>query len=343
MRFILIILLVNLSSCWAYRAFTVRNLKLTDHTKLPSVVIEKSTKPFHFQEMKNKSRYKELEVYVDSLISETHTAAFLIIRNDTLIYEKYFMGFDENSMLPSNSMAKSFTGTLVGIALLEGAITSDREPITNYLPELVKKDKRFSQITIRHLLDMRSGLDFREYPYSLKSDAVRLGFRPHLVKHIFKAAKIREAPGRFKYQSINTQLLGLIVERATNMSLQDYLQKKLWESMGAEHDATWNVDSKKRKHVIISAAINATARDFAKLGRVYLNNGVSNTKQVVGREWVRPISNVDTMEKYDGYKNQWWNRRLSEPFANALVAQASKKTKKKCRVTEKRSRFLPAT
>src|SRR5215203_1953555 len=159
MRFIVMSLLFSLSSCWMLRAYKVRNLKLTDHRKLPSVPIAKSDDPFEFIDAHDKNKYKKVEILADSMISNTETAALLIIRNDSMIYEKYFTGFDNNSLFPSNSMAKSFIGTLVGIALLEGKIKSEDEPITKYLPELGKRDSRFHEITIKHLLDMRSGLD----------------------------------------------------------------------------------------------------------------------------------------------------------------------------------------
>jgi CubicO group peptidase (beta-lactamase class C family) len=296
------------------RAFKVRKLQLTDHRRLPSVPISKSDHPFYFKKTGN---YKNIELFVDSLVLHTETAAFLVIRNDSLLYEKYFMGFDENSILPSNSMAKSFTGTLVGIALYEGKIKSANEPITNYLPELGARDPRFHKITIQHLLDMRSGLDFNEGSYNLGDDAVKLGFRRDLVKHLLKA-KIKEEPGKFKYQSINPQLLGLIVERATGKKLQDYFQEKLWKPFGAENDATWNVDSRKRKHVLTSAAINATAHDFAKLGRLYLQKG-KLSDQLISTDWIRTVANADTLEKYEGYKNQWWNKRGTQYYKDSVV------------------------
>lgn len=237
------------------------------------------------------------------------------------------MGFDNDDLFPSNSMAKAYTGTLVSIALDEGWIKSDQDPVTRYLPELAKTDQRFHNITIRHLLDMRSGLDFNEGAYNLRDDAVKLGFRPNLQKHILKI-KIAEAPGRFNYQSINTQLLGLIVQRATGQPLQQYMVEKIWKPIGTEKDATWNVDSKKRNQVLMSAAINATARDFAKFGRLYLQKGKLNGQQVVNAEWIRQIANADTMEKYDGYKSQFWNNRVTQEFKDSIRAVRTKRNKK---------------
>lgn len=316
-------LLTCCTSCWLMRAYKLRKMRLTDHTKLPSVVIQKSNEPFYFKSTSGLPQYQLISDYLDSQLPASRTAAFLVIRNDSILYEKYFNGFDHQSILPSNSMAKSFTGTLVSIAVDEGAIKSTSEPVTNYLPELLKNDKNFSRITIQHLMDMRSGIDVNEGSYDLKDDAIRIGLRPNLKKHLLKI-KIAEPPGRFRYQSANTQLLTLIVEKATGKRLYQYLEEKIWKPLGMESDATWNVDSKKRKLVLGSAGLNAITVDFAKLGRLYLNNGTWNEKQVLNPSWVSAVSHPDSMDKYGGYKNQWWNRAAYHTFSDSLEAVAFK-------------------
>jgi CubicO group peptidase (beta-lactamase class C family) len=315
MRILFFMFLVSLSSCWVMRAYKVRKLQLTDHEKLPFVRINASNQPFRFIQGNPDSSCAGLSTYLDSLLPSTHTAAFLVIRNDSIIYEKYYDGFHAASLLPSNSMAKSFTSTLLSIALDEGKIRSLSEPITNYLPELAQRDSRFCQITIQHLLDMRSGFAFREGRYDLKDESIRLGLKRNLEKNLLKV-KIAQPPGKFRYQSINTQLLGLIVERATGERLFTYLEKKLWKPLGAEHQATWNVDSRKRKQVLTSAGLNATIRDFAKLGRLYLNKGKWEGRQVINESWVSNIASIDSMQTYGGYKNQWWSKMASRSFRN---------------------------
>lgn len=321
------LLLFPLASCWWARVYRLRKMNLTDHQKLPSVVIHKPEKSFPFIDASGQTKYNELKQYLDSGLASTHTAAFLVVRNDSIIYENYFDGFTKEDILPSNSMAKSFTGTLVRMALNEGKIRSLSEPMTNYIPELLKRDSNFKRITIQHLLDMRSGLDFNEGSYDLKDDAIRMGLRPNLRKHMLKI-KIAEPPGRFHYQSINAQFLGMIVERATGKKLSAYMEEKLWRPLGAEHDATWNVDSKKRKTVLASAGLNATPRDFAKLGQLYLNKGSWNNKQILDSAWVNLISNIDSMEKYGGYKNQWWSRTVFRPFDDSVSAVTFAKANK---------------
>lgn len=319
--FIAALILFSLSSCWAMRAYKVRKLRLTDHEKLPYVHIQASSEPFTFIEAQGHPSNRELKAYLDSQLQNSQTAAFLVIRNDSILYEGYFNGFDRNSILPSNSMAKSFTGTLVGIALEEGKIKSLSEPVTNYIPELLETDPAYARITLQHLLDMRSGLQFNEGSYDLKDDAVKLGFRPNIKKHMIKVP-IAQEPGRFRYQSVNTQLLGLVVERATGKKLSAYLEEKIWKPMGAERGATWNVDSRKRKQEIASAGLNAVARDFVRFGMLYINGGRSGGKQIINEQWVNTVASLDTMDKYGGYKNQWWSRQAFRSFHDSLEAIA---------------------
>jgi CubicO group peptidase (beta-lactamase class C family) len=164
---------------------------------------------------------------------------------------------------------------------------------------------------------MRSGLDFNEGRYDLNDDAIRYGLRRNLKKHLLRI-KIAEPPGRFRYQSANTQFLGLILERVTGKKLCVYLEEKIWKPLGMEHDATWNVDSKKRKREFASAGLNAIPRDFAKFGQLYVNKGKWKGQQIVDEEWVNAIASADTMTKYGGYKNQWWSR--TNPRTGAFSA-----------------------
>ena len=317
--FIVLLFTLSLSSCWMARGYKVRNFNLTDHERIPFVTIQKSENPQPFPIAKDTSAYIDIRNYLDTTLPFTYTAAFLVIKNDSIIYERYFNGFNQSSLLPSFSVAKSYVGTLVGVAIDEGKITSTAEPITNYLPELLKRDKRFEDITIQHLLDMRSGIKFNEGTYNAKDDAIRLGFRPNLLKYALKL-EIEKAPGTYKYQSINTELLALIVERTTGKKISSYLQEKLWQPLGAEYNATWNVDSRKRKQEIAFAGLNATARDFAKLGRLYLQKGKWNGQTLLNPRWVSAVNNVDSMRVSNFYRNQWWSRPEYKYFKDSLSA-----------------------
>lgn len=320
LRLLFCLLLTGFSSCYLVRGYRIRKFNLRDHEKLPYAGIIKSDKPYHFAEAKDKGGHEKLWTFLDSTLPNSYTAGFLILKNDTIIYEKYFNGFDSSSLLPSFSVAKSFVSTMVAIAIAEGRIGSAQDPITQYIPELLKTDGRYARITLQHLLDMRSGLQFDETAYGLKDDAVKLALRPNILKYALKVKIGREPGGPFVYQSINTEFLALAVERATGKKISAYLQEKLWQPLGAESNATWNVDSKKRKQEIAYAALNATARDFARLGLLFLHGGNWNGQQLIPAAWVATVSSPDTMEKYDGYKNQWWSNVVSKIFQDSLSA-----------------------
>jgi CubicO group peptidase (beta-lactamase class C family) len=320
MRIILFLFLtIVLSSCWVVRGYKVRKFNLADHARMPSVPVQKADQPYQFINAKTDPGFSQLAVRLDKELESSLTAAFVVIRNDSILYERYFNGFSEQSLFPSFSIAKSYISTLMAIAIEEGKIPSTQVPVTKYLPELLKTDKAWAKVTLQHLLDMRSGASFRENGKGI-DDAIKLGFRPNLPKHAFKTKMEREPGETFIYQSVNTELLGLVLERATGMKVSAYLQEKIWKPLGAEYNATWNVDNKRRKNELAFAGLNATARDFAKLGQLYLNEGKWNGKQIVNADWIRKVSRVDSMEKMHGYHNQWWSRYRYKYFKDSTEA-----------------------
>jgi CubicO group peptidase (beta-lactamase class C family) len=304
-------------SCYMVRAYKFRKFKLTDHTKLDSKKVEPALPSYQYSSG-HQNNYAAASSWLDENLKNTHTASFLVIKNDSIVYEKYFDGFTRQSLFPSFSVAKSFVSTLVGIAYEEGKIKSLQAPITNYLPELLKTDKRFGDITIQHLLDMRSGIKWSEGGYGLKDDAIKLGFRPNMWKYI-KKIKIDTAPkDDSEYKSINTMLLGIIIKRAMGKNLVAYLQEKIWQPLGMETAATWNTD--KKGLPITYGGLNATARDFAKLGSLFLKQGSWNGKQIISKQWINNSVHEDTMFAYNGYRNQWWGESAYSYFKDSVEA-----------------------
>ncbi|MEP7080527.1 MAG: serine hydrolase [Ginsengibacter sp.] len=315
----LLIVATTLSSCYAIRAYKYRKLNLSDVNKMPSVAIEKGNNPDLFLVGKLEGAYQRMGKKLDSVLADTYTAAFLIIRNDSIIYEKYFDDFGEHSLLPSFSVAKSFVGTLVGIASDEGKISVNAS-ITDYIPELKKNDARFEKITIRNLLDMRSGILFKEGTYNLKDDAIKMAFRPNTIKQLRKL-KIEKPSGcEFNYQSINTYLLAIALQCVTGKKISAYLSEKIWKPAGMEYNATWTVDSKAHQREIAYAGLNATARDFARLGKIYLEKGTVNNHHILSEQWINATINKDTLQKYDGYRNQFWGVDRYKVFSDSLDA-----------------------
>ncbi len=238
------------------------------------------------------------------------TTAFLVIHDDKLLYERYFNGYGERSLNTSFSMAKSFASALVGIAIDDGYIKSVDEPITNYIPELLKKDKRFESITIRNLLTMSSGIKYEEggnLPWSETADDTRTYYATDL-RELALDCRIDGKPGEyFEYNNYNPLLVGLILERATGMPVARYLQEKLWKPLGMEADGSWSLDSTSSGFEKMESGVNARARDFARFGLLFAKEGTWRGKQLISQEWVEESTRPDTSTDPSlNYQYFWW-------------------------------------
>lgn len=314
-RFIIFFIITGmffLVSCTVGRFFYWNFADINDYKKFKYLTVSKPETPFKF--IKNSKglpfdtiSYNGTTYKFDDFFELNKSAAFLIIKNDTILYEKYFLDRNESSYVPSFSMAKSFVSALIGIAVSEGSIKSIHDPITNYIPELKKNDERFSKITIEHLLNMRSGILFKEKYINPFGNVAKSYYGRNLLAQL-KKLKIKSEPDKkFEYISENTQILSFILEQATGEKIPEYLQEKIWKPLGMEYDATWSIDSKKHKEAKAFCCINAVALDFAKFGRLYLNGGKWNGKQIVPEEWVKKSTIIDDSSKDPFYSYQWWH------------------------------------
>ena len=243
-------------------------------------------------------------------LESSGTTAFLVIHEDKLVYERYFNGYDESSLNTSLSMAKSYASALVGIAIDEGYIKSENEPITNYIPGLLKKDKRFESITIRNLLTMSSGIKYEEggdLPWSEEADDTKTYYSTDL-RELALNCRIEGKPGEyFEYNNYNPLLVGLILERATGMSVSRYLQEKLWKPMGMETDGSWSLDSTRSGFEKMESGVNARARDFGRFGMLFAGEGDWEGRQLISRGWVEESTRVDTRTDPSlEYQYFWW-------------------------------------
>jgi CubicO group peptidase (beta-lactamase class C family) len=259
-----------------------------------------------------------------TFLDQNHTLAFLIIRNDTLLYEHYFKGTDSASIMPSFSVSKSFVSALIGIAIGEGKIRSVDQPVTDFIPELLDNDTAFRQITIDDLLNMRSGVRFNEGYLSPFADMAKYYYGTNLQKYVLKL-KIEQPPDEvYKYQSVNTLLLGMVLERATGVPLNEYLSEKLWKPLGMSTDIGWSIDSERHGTIKAFCCLDAPARDFARFGRLYLNDGKWKDKQIIPEEWVKETMQI-VNDSRDGqgysYTRHWRVKDDGAIFAKGLLGQ----------------------
>jgi len=239
---------------------------------------------------------------VESFLAKTHTTSFMVLKNDTIIYENYFNGFQRDSISQVFSITKAVVSALVGIAIAEGDIKSLEQPVADFIPEFGKDDRQ--HIQIGHLLNMTSGLAFDDYRTLLK--VLRLYYNPKIDQFIRKV-KLKHEPGtHFAYKSISTQVLGVCLEQATGRSVADYLEEKIWRPAGMARPAEWNLATGSRDEIMFGG-LCTHARDLAKFGRLYLNNGRCGERQIVPKGWVLRSRQRDTTGgNWWGYSNCWW-------------------------------------
>lgn len=314
---------------YVIRYFVWNFADLGDAEKFDNMPVHKGDKTFYFTPSDTNYEFTVPETFnedqrfddLESYLRKKKAVAFLVIRNDTLLYENYFYGYDSTSIIPSFSMSKSFVSALVGIAIDEGYIYSTSQSITFFLKEL---GPEFEPVTIEDLLNMRSGINFVEAYTNPFTDMPKYYYGTDLLSYI-KELKVKELPDQnYDYISLNTILLGLIVERATNTKLNVYLQKKIWEPLGMESDASWSVDSYEHQVFKANCCINAIARDFAKFGRLYLNDGMWDSTQVVPEKWVeRSTTIINDSRDSQGYPYTYQWRVLEDGsfFAKGILGQ----------------------
>lgn len=249
-----------------------------------------------------------------SFLTTTETQAFIVIQNDRVTYERYFNGWQRDSMLTSFSVAKSFVSTLVGLAVREGQIGSLEDPITRYLPELGRRDARSDLVTIRHLLQMAAGYDYQESRWLLfNGDDPLTTYHPDQRAISLSNTHIVAPPGQtFRYNKYHPQLLGLILERATGRSVTEWTQSRLWDPLGMEFGGAWALDSTSSGFEKMEAGLNARAIDFAKLGRLFLQQGQWEGQEILSPGWVAVATGADPRGRapaFDSnryYAYMWW-------------------------------------
>lgn len=244
------------TSCHFGRMAIYGTEDITDHKIFPKTPIKAAaTNTFTFelappnklQDFRVPSSLSEENLSLDEFLSANKTTAFLVIQNDSILFENYYRGYDEAQVSNIFSVSKSVTSLLLGIAMDEGLITSVEDKVVQYVPDLAEKNKDFEQLKIIDLLNMRSGLKFREGYASPFSEVARLYYGKDQLKQI-QGMEFAHKPGEVhEYQSVSTTILGMIVENTSGMKLGEYLEKKVWQPMGMEFDASWSVDDKKNR------------------------------------------------------------------------------------------------
>jgi len=277
MKKLFIVFLVTnlfLSSCTqTYRSIRFWTPDIDEFHAFPQEIIKSPEQKYHFFEsdssaniiLKTTSEGVSNQISLDDYLRTTSTTAFIIIKNDSIIFEKYYQGFQRSDITTLFSVTKSVTSLLTGIAIDEGYIESVNDPVTKYLPELNNCDPDFKNLTIEHLLNFQAGFDFNESYVNPFTGMARLYYGNHQLKYL-KKLKFKHKPGEVSdYNSATTALLGHVLESATQKRYAQYLEEKVWKPLGMQFDASLSLDDKKHRSAKSYVGLNASAIDLAKL------------------------------------------------------------------------------
>jgi len=283
--------------------------------------VAKSSKPYKFASAQNITLPETFEakgVTYNTMkyLDDSFTQGFLVIQDDTIVYENYWRGMEEDTRHISWSMAKSVVSALLGVAKEEGLMGSVNKTVDEYLPEL--KGTGYEGVKVKDVLQMSSGVKFNE-DYADKESDINRWFKTFALggsQDKFATTMVNEKePGTYNhYVSINTHVLGMILKRVTGKTISEYFKEKLWEPMGAEHDAYWLIDDTGMEMAL--GGLNATLRDYAKVGKLFLHKGNWEGQQLVPESWVAESQMMDaehltpesknSMHPDVGYGYQWW-------------------------------------
>lgn len=307
-----------------YRTVVYNHSGIDDYRIFPQRRLTAAPQPFRFREGGHKGNAplpvsfgSRHDVPLSELLSATGTVAFLMVKDDAIMFEQYFEGFDRATPSLSFSMAKSFLSVLAGCAIADGYLKSVDQPVTDFVPEL--REKGFASVTLKHLLQMTSGIDYAENDFPLGLH-VRFYYTDRLEQEILNL-RLREPPGtRFIYKSGDAYLLTLALKRALGgKSITAYMQERLWQPLGMEYDGIWSIDHAPDGLEKTGCCLAATARDFAKIGQLYLNKGQWDGRRIIPEEWVTEPTRIDTAKGSAWeYQYMWWRVSRDRPDFMAI-------------------------
>lgn len=277
---------------------------LEDYKEFDYAVVENGT-PQPWSNHKNYNTVEETEA-LNKINVQYGTIAYVIIKNDSIWFENYYDGFDENSKTNSFSMAKSYVSAMLGKAIMDGYIKSLDQPVCDFIPEFCEeKNEKAAKMTVGDLSSMASGTNWDEAYYSPLSITTRAYFDDNLEKVILGLKVEREPGTSYKYASGDTQMLAMVLERATGKKIYNYLTESFWKPLGSENATLWQVDSEEYDMVKAYCCIASNAKDFARMGKLYKDYGKWNGQQLLDSSFIAKSVSPRFPESPE-YGYGWW-------------------------------------
>ena len=263
--------------------------------------------------------YQDAKISLDDYIRMQNVAGLLIIKDGAIFYERYELGNTADDLWISWSVAKSVTSLLIGAAIHDGYIKSVDEKVSDYLPRL--KDSSYDDVTIRHLLQMASGVEWNEDYADPRSDINTIEWDTLSVFEQLRDKPRAAEPGKhFNYNTAETNLAGTLLRAAIGNNLSTYLSQKIWQPYGMEFDAAWNL-SEVGGGEFGGSSLNATLRDYGRIGLFVLGNGkLRDGTPVLPVEWMKESTTPSPAQPRYGYL--WWLRGEGAFAASGIFGQA---------------------
>ena len=299
-------------------------------TLLPWHTVAPASNPVQWttgsEKMPSTVTYKGVAMSWDEFLQNSYTNAFVVVRDGTITYEYYNTkaGMSPTTQLPSYSMAKTLTSLVIGQLVAQGKV-HESDTFIAFFPKW-KTGTSFDQVTVQSLLDMEAGVgvkdDYPNGPAGWGVGIAQMYATTDLNWFISHNRKMLEAPDtKPDYRSVDTQMLGLIIQGVTGETVSEYFSKNIWQPVGATTAATWNVDHI-NGHEKTFCCFNASARDFALIGQLMINKGVANSHQIISPAWMKRISTPAVKLDYGwGYGAQVWHPYPGIDLAMGLHGQ----------------------
>ena len=292
----------------------------------PSILVSTGTQFSPLEELEKITPQWEDQTTLASYMKDNHIGGVIVLQDNKIRLEKYADGVDKETVWTSFSMAKSVSSMLLGVALKEGDIESLDDILQKYIPELNGHD--YGKVTVRQLLTMTSGIAWNEDYEDPNADVAQMyrspceNNEPHILTYM-KPLKFVQKPGiHWNYSTGETDLVGILIQKATGKSLAEYLSEKIWQPGGMEHCAYWLADECSDLN-LGGSGLSASLRDYARLGTLMLNKGKIGNENILSNDWVEDSTALlyETNDQGGGYGYLWWRFKNGSYAAVGIFGQ----------------------
>ncbi len=297
------------------------------HNIYPSLLVEANQNTKKVKPAKKLKKKWQTNTGLDVYMQENRVAGVIVMQNNKVKLEAYGEGMDEKHLWTSFSVAKSVTSMLTGVAMKDGYIRSIEDRLDSYIPELKGYD--YGTVTVRQLLTMTSGMNWNEDYEDPNSDVAQMyqaecvGEEAHILSYMKKLKRIHPGGEKWNYSTGETDLLGILVHKATGKTVAEYLSEKIWKPYNMQQCAFWLADECSGIN-IGGSGLSASLRDFARLGQLMLDNGKINGESIFSEEWLKDAASLLYKPNKDadgGYGYLWWRNADGSYMAEGIFGQ----------------------